>query len=152
MQVNPSLILWVKHFLQNKSQHVVVNSVKSKSSVINTGVPQGWVLSPLLFSIYTNNANCNDNKITLFKYADDMALVANVKDDAALWPYHQQVNSLIFWIEDSSLELNVSQTKELCCSGRQRVVSLPASVRATGPERSDSGAGEYFQVSGCPTG
>ena len=119
LEVHPALILWIKDFLQDRSQHVVVNGFKSKNVILNTGVPQGCVLSPILFSIYTNNITNNNSDIPLFKYADDMALVANIKDHSSLAAYYQQVNALMQWIKESSLELNISKTKELCCGGRQ---------------------------------
>ena len=102
-----------------RSQHVVVNGFKSKNMILNTGVPQGCVLSPILFSIYTNNITNNNSDIPLFNYADDMALVADIKDHSSLAAYYQQVNALQQWIKESSLELNISKTKELCCGGRQ---------------------------------
>lgn len=118
LQVNPSLILWIKDFLQDRPQYVVVNGFKSQNMILNTGVPQGCVLSPILFSIYTNNITSNNSDISLFKYADDMALVAHIKDHMSLAAYYQQVNTLMLWMKESSLELNISKTKELCCGGR----------------------------------
>ncbi|CAL8236604.1 unnamed protein product [Arctogadus glacialis] len=37
------------------------------------------------------------------KYADDMALVADIKDHSSLAAYYQQVNTLMLWIKESSL-------------------------------------------------
>ena len=59
---------------------VCVNSVKSNELILNTGAPQGCVLSPILFSIYTNEIMSNTTTLTLIKFADDMALVARLKD------------------------------------------------------------------------
>ncbi len=43
--------------------------------VLNTGVPQGCVLSPILLSLYINELQCDDENCSIIKYADDMALV-----------------------------------------------------------------------------
>ncbi len=61
--------------LLNRSQKVVVNDMVSKTIIVNTGVPQGTILSPLLFSLYTNEFKIHDSYFNLFKYADDVALV-----------------------------------------------------------------------------
>ena len=42
---------------------------------VNTGAPQGCVLSPILFSIYMNDISSNNSSVILIKYADDMAIV-----------------------------------------------------------------------------
>ena len=118
LQVNPVLVKWIRDFLQDRSLHVTVNGKISTNIIINTGVPQGCVLSPILFSIYTNKITCNMDNMTLFKYANDMALVAHLTDSNSLRTYHQQVDSLITLIEESFLELNISKTKELCCCRR----------------------------------
>lgn len=54
--------------------------------------------------------------MTLLKYADDMA--THLTDANSLAAYHQQVDLLITLINESSLELNVSITKKLCCCWR----------------------------------
>ncbi len=118
LQVNPTLVKWSRDFLQDRSQHVTVNGKRSTNIAISTGVPQGCVLSPILFSIYTNKITCNMNNMTLLKYANDMALVAHLTDTNSLTAYSQQVDSLVSLIEESFLELNISKTKELCCCRR----------------------------------
>ena len=87
LEVNPDLILWIRQFLCDRPQRVRMNGslcrypVLSDEIVVNTGAPQGSVLSPILFSIYTNDIPCNNSCLTLIKYADDMALVGHLKDE-----------------------------------------------------------------------
>ena len=44
---------WFKSYLENRQQCVNINNTKSKSRALKFGVPQGSVLDPILFSLYT---------------------------------------------------------------------------------------------------
>ena len=62
-------------FLSNRSQYVVVDGCCSKLVNVESGVPQGSVLGPLLFLLYTAEFfSVVENK--LFDYDDDSTLVA----------------------------------------------------------------------------
>ena len=52
--VNGGIFYLVKDFLSDCPQQVLVNNTQSDIIVLNTGAPHGTILSPLLFSIYTN--------------------------------------------------------------------------------------------------
>ena len=48
------LLLWVRDFLVGRTMCVQVAGDVSESKAVNSGVPQGFVLSPVLFLIYVN--------------------------------------------------------------------------------------------------
>ena len=62
---------WFSSYLRNRKQYTCCNKAQSALGTIETGVPQGSVLGPILFTIFVNDmANAmNDGKPRLF--ADD---------------------------------------------------------------------------------
>ena len=73
---------WIRGFLSNRSQKVIINGTSSDNRPVTSGVPQGTVLGPILFLIYindiANNLNCS---IRLF--ADDCiiySVINNISD------------------------------------------------------------------------
>ena len=64
-------------FLSNRSQQVLVDGCRNKLANVVSGVPQGSVLGPLLFLLYTLELlSILENK--LIGYADDSTLMAVV--------------------------------------------------------------------------
>ena len=53
--INGRTLAWLQNFLKNRAQRVIINGVSSSTSEVAGGVPQGGVLSGLLFSIHMND-------------------------------------------------------------------------------------------------
>ena len=74
--VSGTVLKWIHNFLRNRMQKVVVGSRSSPSFYCTKGVPQGSVLSPLLFNIYVSDLHsvAKENNSSLRSFADDMTL------------------------------------------------------------------------------
>ena len=68
-------------YLNNRKQRVVLNGSYSSYKTVESGVPQGSVLGPLLFLIYINDLE-RDVKSNIKFFADDTMLFSTVKDPA----------------------------------------------------------------------
>ena len=90
------LLLWIKGFLTNRSQRVVLDNKESYSTNVLSGVPQGTVLAPLLFLLYVNDLpDCVRNKIKL--YADDVLLYSVICGTADCIRLQEDLNLLYQW-------------------------------------------------------
>ena len=110
---------WIWDFLTDRRQCVYVNGEYSGVTTINTGAPQGCVLSPALFTIYTNDSSSHSNKCLIVKYADDTVLIGFVTGDDES-DYRQEISRFTKWCDDHNLLLNVTKTKELIFDFRRK--------------------------------
>ena len=74
--VTGECLTWIKIYLEERQQTVIINNKHSSSETLTCGVPQGSVLGPLLFSIYTIPlaAIMRKHGILYHLYADDTQL------------------------------------------------------------------------------
>ncbi|KAJ8342067.1 hypothetical protein SKAU_G00319950 [Synaphobranchus kaupii] len=80
MQVDAPLVSWIVDYLTGRPQYVRLQHCVSDRVVSNTGAPQGTVLSPFLFTIYTTDFNYLTETCHLQKYSDDSAVVGCISD------------------------------------------------------------------------
>ena len=90
---------WFDSYLSNRCQTVLVGSSFSDKSLLNCGVPQGSVLGPILFSIYTSSLGRVIEGFGIGRqfFADDTQLIKSFKPDP-------------------DIVLQVVQNLEACCS------------------------------------
>ncbi len=96
-----------------------VGQFTSNSITLNIGAPQGCVLSPLLYSLYTHDCVSSHSSTSIVKFADDTVVLGLIsKNDETA--YLDEVERLTSWCQDNCLSLNVSKTKELIVDFRKR--------------------------------
>ena len=89
----------------------MLTTLLSFELILNTGAPQECALSPLLFSVYTNEVVYTSALLTLVKFADGMALVARLNDDNSLAEYFLQLDRPNSRFSESIFDLNISKKK-----------------------------------------
>ena len=90
----------------------------SSSIALSTGAPQGCVLSPCLYSLFTSDCVANDNSTSIVKFADDTTICGFISDNDETH-YRLQIGNTVTWCEENNLLLNVSKTKELIIDFRK---------------------------------
>ena len=75
---NPSLVKLIENFLLDRTFSVTVGDHISSKKSLNAGLPQGAVLSPALYNLYTADLP-KPIATSIFAYADDIALLASCR-------------------------------------------------------------------------
>ncbi|KAK3574182.1 hypothetical protein QTP86_004419 [Hemibagrus guttatus] len=105
LSVPSSICQWITSFLTDRLQLVKLRKFTSNSHMTSTGAPQGCVLSPLLFSLYTNDCTSTDPSVKLLKFADDTTVIGLIQDSDES-AYRQEVEQLAAWCNLNNLKLN----------------------------------------------
>ena len=105
--IPPTIKKFTANYLKGRKAYTIYQNTISKQQQFKTGVPQGGVLSPILFNIYMSDIPTPPNGIKLFSYADDITTLSihhNIETaQRNLEPYLSELNN---WTRRNNLKLN----------------------------------------------
>ena len=102
---------WFKSYLNQRVQYVTYKSTNSKSLNIPCGVPQGSVLGPLLFILYSNDIPNSLKYSKSILFADDTTVYISGEDVTDLFRcLNHDLSKLNDWFKANKLSLNVNKT------------------------------------------
>jgi len=113
--IHPVVVTWIDQWLTNRTQRVCINGEKSESSPVESGVPQGTVLGPILFTIYIDDLESELKKLMLdvkvVKFADDTkgARVVSCEEDRD--KLQQALDCLCDWADKWGMCFNLTKCK-----------------------------------------
>ena len=138
LKMNHYVISWILEFLTNRTQYVKFDNHVSDCKVTNTGAPQGCVISPVLFTLYTNDCSINTHNTKLIKFADDSTIQGLIKNSNEQ-SYFDFVQYFCNWCDEHYLLLNVKKTKEVIFDFRRNKVPIvPITIKGDVVEIVDS--------------
>jgi hypothetical protein len=108
--VEGNILTWISNWLRNREQRVVINGQSSQWMRVLSGVPQGFVLGPLLFVLYINDTDssvCNK----LLKFADDAKLVGRASTQEEVDSITRDLSNLVKWSKDWMMLFNTEKCK-----------------------------------------
>ena len=94
--INGQLLSWFKSFLTGRRQCVKINGVLSSWVQVSSGVPQGSILGPLLFSLYVNELPSLVSS-QLLMFADDIKLYRTIRSSEDCLVLQNDINILLDW-------------------------------------------------------
>ena len=103
------LFNWIKAFLDEREQRVVVNDTFSEWANVISGIPQGSVLGPILFTIFINDIPV-DIRSQIKIFADDTKIYNGAHQCKTL---QDDLNKLSLWSNKWLLPFNVDKCKVL---------------------------------------
>ncbi len=109
--LNTSLCNQILDFLTGRPKSVHVGRNTSSTTTLSTGVPQGCVLSPLLFTLLTHDCTAKFSSNHIIKFADDTTVVGLIKnnDETHYRKWHSWLDSVVLttcpsmWVRQNRL-------------------------------------------------
>ena len=119
-------LLFLKSYLENRYQRINIDTMSSNYSKLKCGVPQGSIIGPLLFIIYTNDIFLEIKEPEgIYMYADDTLLInKGSTEEIAIQNSQTCFNRVITWCKLNRLTLNESKTKHLCITNKKQTPTL----------------------------
>lgn len=106
-----------------------VGNFKSTQVRLKAGVPQGSVLSPLLFNLYVNDISLRLDSCKMFQYADDTVLVSSHLDfHHSVRLLQHDIERVMDWFSDNLFMVNADKTKLVCFRNPLKRTTLDTSV------------------------
>ena len=112
---------WFSSYLCGRVQTTEVEMTVSAKATTPCGVPQGSVLSPLLFLIYINDIPNSSSKLSFYLFADDTNMLFSDNNLQSLEAtVNNELKNVCDWLTANKLTLNTKKSNFVIFRPRQK--------------------------------
>ncbi len=130
--IRTSTQLWIRNFLTDRTQEVLVEGCRSGRVQVTSGVPQGTVLGPLLFLLYINDMPTSISPGTSIKlFADDAMLYRTVNKLTDAISLQNDLDRLIDWEQTWQMAFNPSKCQVMHITRSKTTVNSSYTIHGT---------------------
>ena len=104
--IRGKLLSWIKEFLSNRTQSVIVNGTLSSPRPVISGVPQGSVIGPLLFLILISDIDKNTLHSKIASFADDTRATNGIKCENDAVNLQEDLFHIYQWSVTNNMQFN----------------------------------------------
>ena len=101
-----NLLHWLKIFLTDRKHYVKVDDTISSESCVESGIPQGTILGPLLFNLYIDEVSNQVENSEIQLYADDAKVYGKVNSEQDVNYIHRDIERMELFFSDWQLTIN----------------------------------------------
>ena len=124
--ITGTVLRWISSYLTGRTQFVRFNGSTSRITTVTSGVPQGSVLGPVLFLMYTADVVrvIEKNGFNVHAYADDLQIYDHTVQSGTSFLLRRMsacIEDVAIWMSTNRLCLNPSKTELIWLGSSRRL-------------------------------
>jgi len=119
-----NVYVWLRNYLADWQQKVVLSGASSETSPVTSGVPQGSILGPILFLIYIDDivkANISQGS-TLVLYADDILRYRPICASEDYLALQEDIDTISDWAATNNMTCSTTKCMAMLIHGKGLIV------------------------------
>ena len=108
--VHGNALAWIESFLTNRRQQVRANGEVSEFKPVKSGVPQGSILGPVLFTMYVNDIP-SELETIISMYADDTKIYTAITSEGSITSLKSDLQKLEAWAQLMQMKFHPAKCK-----------------------------------------
>ncbi|KAJ8723720.1 hypothetical protein PYW07_007700 [Mythimna separata] len=136
--IHGDLFRWFSSYIDNRTQAVVLRGYSSGWKSVPSGVPQGSILGPLLFTIFISDIKSCFANSQILLYADDMKVLKSVRTVSDTELLQSDLNKFVAYCKINKLQLNVSKCFHLVFTRQKTTIGSGYTLDGTAISKTGS--------------